>query len=108
MRNGNSSKAICAASLITHRPCRPVEKKMIHLLPEGALRRTTAVAAAVVAVALAGCADMASMSLPAKMGDSDSLGLTAPASTQSTAAVASPKIDRQWWVGLDCPRVNAS
>jgi len=83
---------------------------MIHLLPEGALRRTTAVAAAVTAVAavaLAGCADMGSMSSPAKMRDADSLGLTAPASTQAAAAVASPKIDSQWWLAFGDPQLNA-
>ncbi len=67
----------------------------------------TAVAVAVVAVALAGCADMGNISSQAKMSDADSLGLTAPASTPTAASAATSKIDSQWWLAFGDAQLNA-
>ncbi len=67
----------------------------------------TAVAAAVVTVALAGCADMGNISSQAKMRDAESLGLTAPASTPTAAPVAASKIDSQWWLAFGDAQLNA-
>ncbi|WP_431276798.1 efflux transporter outer membrane subunit [Variovorax ureilyticus] len=81
---------------------------MTHRLPEGALRRATAVATAVFALALAGCADMGGSWPQAKLRDADSLGLTAPASPAASApAAAVPALDSQWWLAFGDAQLNA-
>lgn len=79
---------------------------MIRPLPERAVRRTSAVAAAVLALALAGCADMGSIPANPKLQDADSLGLTAPAS-RTVAADAGAPLDAQWWLAFGDPQLNA-
>ncbi|WP_088956257.1 efflux transporter outer membrane subunit [Variovorax sp. HW608] len=79
---------------------------MTHLLPEGALRRATAVATAVFALALAGCADMGGASSQAKLRDADSLGLTATVSP-AAAAPAAPALDSQWWLAFGDAQLDA-
>ncbi|MDM0076391.1 efflux transporter outer membrane subunit [Variovorax sp. J2P1-59] len=75
---------------------------MTQLLPDGAMRRTTAVAAAALALVLAGCADMGNVASHAKLRDAESLGLTAaPApSTAPGASAAALTIDSQWWLAF--------
>lgn len=75
---------------------------MIQLLPEGALRHTTAVAAAVLALGLAGCADMGNIPSQAKLRDAASLGLTPTPATPAAPAVsaAAPTLDSQWWLAF--------
>ena len=68
-------------------------------LPEFARRRMPAVAAAVAALVLAGCADMAHIDSHAKLRDADSLGLS--------AAQAAPAVDSQWWLGFGDAQLNA-
>jgi len=80
---------------------------MTQLLPEGALRRTTAVAAAVFALALAGCADMAGIGSQAKLRDADSLGLSAPAAAPATAPAAAVTVDSQWWLAFGDTQLNS-
>ena len=55
-------------------------------------RRTPVVAAALLVVALAGCADMAGIGSQARLRDASSLGIAADS---SAAAVSS--VDSQWW-----------
>jgi NodT family efflux transporter outer membrane factor (OMF) lipoprotein len=82
---------------------------MTRLLPEGALRHTTAVAAAVLALALAGCADMGSTTSQAKLRDAASLGLTPAPATSAAPAVsaAAPTIDSQWWLAFGNPQLDS-
>ena len=61
------------------------------------MRRTTAVAAAVLALAIAGCADMGSIAANPKLQDADSLGLTA---SKAAPADAAPALDSQWWLAF--------
>jgi NodT family efflux transporter outer membrane factor (OMF) lipoprotein len=78
---------------------------MIRPLPERALRRTTAVAAAVMALALAGCASiMGADQSHATMQTADSLGLNA-----QPAAPAQPTapLDSQWWRGFGDAQLDA-
>ncbi|MDM0080608.1 efflux transporter outer membrane subunit [Variovorax sp. J31P179] len=75
---------------------------MTRLLPEGALRRTSAIAAAVLALAVAGCADMGATASSPKMQTAESLGLTA-----APAAQAAPALDSQWWLAFGDPQLNA-
>jgi NodT family efflux transporter outer membrane factor (OMF) lipoprotein len=79
---------------------------MIQLLPDLGRRSLTAVAAAVVALALAGCADMAGIDSHAKLRDADSLGLSQAQNQAQTppAAVAAmpaiPPVESQWWLAF--------
>ena len=75
---------------------------MTQLLPEGAVRHATAVAAAALALVLAGCADMGSIASHAKLRDAESLGLTTAPATPAAPAVsaAAPTIDSQWWLAF--------
>ncbi|MDM0072644.1 efflux transporter outer membrane subunit [Variovorax sp. J31P207] len=75
---------------------------MTRLLPERALRRTSAIAAAVLALAVAGCADMGATASNPKMQTAESLGLTA-----APAAQAAPALDSQWWLAFGDPQLNA-
>jgi NodT family efflux transporter outer membrane factor (OMF) lipoprotein len=72
---------------------------MNQLPPELARRRMRAAAAAVAALVLAGCADMAHIDSHAKLRDADSLGLS--------AAQAAPAVDSQWWLGFGDAQLNA-
>ena len=72
---------------------------MNQLPPELARRRMRAAAAAVAALVLAGCADMAHIDSHAKLRDADSLGLS--------AAQAAPAVDSQWWPGFGDAQLNA-
>jgi NodT family efflux transporter outer membrane factor (OMF) lipoprotein len=80
---------------------------MTRVLPEGALRRTTAVAAAVIALVLAGCADMGHNAPQAKLRDADSLGLTAPSTEAGAGAPAVPTVDSRWWLAFGDPQLNS-
>jgi len=74
---------------------------MVRLLPEStALRRSGAVAAAALALALAGCADMGSGTPPAQMQSADTLGIA------GNAPGAQP-LDSQWWLAFGDPQLNA-
>jgi NodT family efflux transporter outer membrane factor (OMF) lipoprotein len=73
---------------------------MTRVLPEGALRRSTAVATAVIALVLAGCADMGNTASQAKLRDADSLGLTTPPAAAQAGAPAAPTLDSQWWLAF--------
>src|SRR5213075_1080185 len=95
----------CAAFSTTHRPCRPVGKKMTRPLPEPTLRRTSAVAAAVLALAIAGCADMGAIASNPKLQTAESLGLAAAPTVP--AAQAAPALDSQWWLAFGDPQLNA-
>ncbi|CAN5243273.1 efflux transporter outer membrane subunit [soil metagenome] len=75
---------------------------MIRFLPEHMPGPGTAIATAVLALVLAGCADMGNVSSQAKLRDADSLGLSA---APGTAAV--PTVDAQWWRGFDDAQLNA-
>lgn len=71
---------------------------MNRLLPERALRRSGAVAAAVLALAVAGCADMGAIASNPKMQTAETLGIaTAP---------ATPALDSQWWLAFGDPQLN--
>jgi NodT family efflux transporter outer membrane factor (OMF) lipoprotein len=78
---------------------------MSPLLPEGAARRATAVAAAVFAFALTGCADMGGISSQARLRDADSLGLTPSAGSSTASATAA--VDSQWWLALGDAQLDA-
>jgi len=65
---------------------------MTESLAARTVRRTPVVAAALLMVALAGCADMAGIGSEAKLRDASSLGIAA----DSSAAVV-PSVDSQWW-----------
>jgi len=72
---------------------------MNRLLPERALRRAAPVAAAVLALAIAGCADMGAVHSNPKMQTADTLGLG--------AAAATPALDSQWWLAFGDPQLDA-
>ncbi|QGW83323.1 efflux transporter outer membrane subunit [Variovorax paradoxus] len=65
---------------------------MTESLAARAMRRTPVVAAALLMVALAGCADMAGINSHAKLRDASSLGIAA-----DTNAAVVPSVDSQWW-----------
>jgi len=75
---------------------------MTRLLPERAVRRTSAIAAAVLALAVAGCADMGATASNARMQTAQSLGLAA-----APAAQAAPALDSQWWLAFGDPQLDA-
>ncbi|HEY2255724.1 MAG TPA: efflux transporter outer membrane subunit [Variovorax sp.] len=78
---------------------------MIPPLPERALRRTTAVAAAVMALALAGCASiMGADQSRAQMQNAESLGLSAQPDASTQAALP---LDSQWWRGFGDAQLDA-
>lgn len=66
-----------------------------------AVRRTPVVAAALLLVALAGCADMAGIGSQAKLRDASSLGI-AP----DSAAAPASKLDAQWWLAFGDTQLN--
>lgn len=66
------------------------------------LRRGTAMAATVLALVLAGCADMGQQSLPAPMRDAASLGLAA-----DPAAAPVRPVERQWWRAFGDSQLDA-
>ena len=72
---------------------------MNRLLPVRALRRAAPVAAAVLALAIAGCADMGAVHSIPKMQTADTLGLG--------AAAATPALDSQWWLAFGDPQLDA-
>ncbi|MGO4389811.1 efflux transporter outer membrane subunit [Variovorax sp. M-6] len=76
---------------------------MTRPLPERTLRRASAVAAAVLALAIAGCADMGAIASNPKLQTAESLGLA----TAPTAARAAPTLDSQWWLAFGDPQLNA-
>ena len=59
-----------------------------------ALRRTPVMVAALLVVALAGCADMAGIGAHAKLRDAGSLGIA------SADKAAAPALDSQWWLAF--------
>lgn len=65
------------------------------------LRRAPVVAAALLVVALAGCADMAGIGSQAKLRDAASLGI-AP----DTAAAPASRLDSQWWLAFGDTQLN--
>ena len=67
-----------------------------------AMRRTPVVAAALLVVALAGCADMAGIGSQAKLRDASSLGI-AP----DSAAVPVSRLDSQWWLAFGDSQLNS-
>jgi NodT family efflux transporter outer membrane factor (OMF) lipoprotein len=67
-----------------------------------AVRRTPVMAAALLVVALAGCADMAGIGSQAKLRDASSLGI-AP----DSAAAPVSGLDRQWWLAFGDTQLNA-
>jgi NodT family efflux transporter outer membrane factor (OMF) lipoprotein len=75
---------------------------MIQRLPEFGLRRMTALAAAAMAVALAGCADMAGIDSHARLRDADSLGLSQTQAQPAAVAAmpAIPAVESQWWLAF--------
>ena len=60
-----------------------------------AQRRTPIVAAALLVVALAGCADMAGIGSQARLRDASSLGIAA-----NTGTATAPSLDSQWWLAF--------
>ncbi|PNG52012.1 MULTISPECIES: efflux transporter outer membrane subunit [unclassified Variovorax] len=74
---------------------------MIPLLPETA-RRPVAALAFAVALFLAGCADMGRIDSHASLRDAASIGLTPEA-----AAMATPTVGSQWWLGFGDGQLNA-
>jgi len=60
-----------------------------------AVRRTPVVAAALLVVALAGCADMAGIGSQARLRDASSLGIAA-----NTGTATAPSLDSQWWLAF--------
>jgi NodT family efflux transporter outer membrane factor (OMF) lipoprotein len=77
---------------------------MIPLLPEFTLRRPAVVAAAAMALVLAGCADMGSVGSHARLRDADSLGLAA---MRTTSDASVPAVDNQWWLAFGDAQLNA-
>ncbi|VTU31530.1 efflux transporter outer membrane subunit [Variovorax sp. PBL-E5] len=80
---------------------------MIQLLPESALRKVTAVAAAAMVLALAGCADMAGIDSHAKLRDADSLGLSQAQPAAAAAVPAIPAVESQWWLAFGDAQLDA-
>ena len=66
-----------------------------------ALRRTPVMAAALLVVALGGCADMAGIGSHAKLRDASSLGIAA-----DTGAAVVPSVDSQWWRAFGDAQLN--
>lgn len=66
-----------------------------------ALRRTPVMAAALLVVALAGCADMAGIGSHARLRDASSLGIAA-----DTSAAVVPSVDSQWWRAFGDAQLN--
>ena len=84
---------------------------MNRLLPDPAARPATALAAAVLALALAGCADMAGIASHATMRDAASLGLTADAADPAVAAApvartGTQALDASWWLAFQDPQLD--
>ena len=75
---------------------------MTEPLAAGAARRTPVVAAALLLVALAGCADMAGIGSEAKLRDASSLGIAA-----DTNAAVVPSVDSQWWRAFGDAQLDA-
>lgn len=71
-------------------------------LPEHPLRRPGALAAAVLALAVAGCADMGAVASNPKMQTAETLGLAA-----APAAQAMPALDSQWWLAFGDRQLDA-
>lgn len=65
-----------------------------------ALRRTPVMVAALLVVALAGCADMAGIGGHAKLRDAGSLGIA------SVDKAAVPALDSQWWLAFGDAQLN--
>ena len=65
-----------------------------------ALRRTPVVAAALLVVALAGCADMAGIGGQARLRDASSLGIA------SADKAAAPALDSHWWLAFGDAQLN--
>ncbi|MDR6886965.1 MULTISPECIES: efflux transporter outer membrane subunit [Variovorax] len=74
---------------------------MTESLAARAMRRTPVVAAALLMVALAGCADMAGISSHAKLRDTSALGIAA-----DTNAAVVPSVDSQWWRAFGDAQLN--
>jgi NodT family efflux transporter outer membrane factor (OMF) lipoprotein len=74
---------------------------MTESLAARAMRRTPVVAAALLMVALAGCADMAGIDSHAKLRDASALGIAADAN----AAVV-PSVESQWWRAFGDAQLN--
>ncbi|WP_431111734.1 efflux transporter outer membrane subunit [Variovorax paradoxus] len=74
---------------------------MTESLAARAMRRTPVVAAALLMVALAGCADMAGISSHAKLRDASALGIAA-----DTNAAVVPSVDSQWWRAFGDAQLN--
>ncbi|RZL88781.1 MAG: efflux transporter outer membrane subunit [Variovorax sp.] len=77
---------------------------MTRLLPEPIWRRPAAVAAAVMALALAGCADMTGINSQAKLRDAGSLGIASASPAPDSNA---PAVDSRWWLAFGDPQLNA-
>ncbi|MDM0085860.1 MULTISPECIES: efflux transporter outer membrane subunit [unclassified Variovorax] len=68
--------------------------------------RALPVAAAVLALFLAGCADMSGIGSTAKLRDADSLGLQRAVAQHEGTLAANP-VDSRWWTGFGNPQLNA-
>ena len=68
--------------------------------------RTLPVAAAVLALALAGCADMSGIGSTATLRDADSLGLQRAVAQHEGTLAANP-VDSRWWTGFGNAQLNA-
>ena len=84
---------------------------MNRLLPDPAARPATALAAAVLVLALAGCADMAGIASHATLQDAASLGLTADAADPAVAAApvartGTQALDASWWLAFQDPQLD--
>ncbi|MET3917276.1 NodT family efflux transporter outer membrane factor (OMF) lipoprotein [Variovorax sp. OAS795] len=75
---------------------------MTESLAARAMRRTPVVAAALLLVALGGCADMAGIGSEAKLRDASSLGIAA-----DTNAAVVPSVDSQWWRAFGDAQLDA-
>ena len=75
---------------------------MTESLAARAARRTPVVVAALLLVALAGCADMAGIGSEAKLRDASSLGIAA-----DTNAAVVPSVDSQWWRAFGDAQLDA-
>ncbi len=64
------------------------------------------IAAAVLALVLAGCADMSGIASSAKLRDADSLGLQG-AVAQHEGALAASRVDSRWWLALGDAQLDA-
>ena len=75
---------------------------MTESLAARAMRRTPVVAAALLMVALAGCADMAGINSHAKLRDASAIGIAA-----DTNAAVVPSVDSQWWRAFGDAQLDA-